>query len=713
MFWILIGGLIPLAAAYSLGKLCFRNAPDVLALGAGAVLESGLIFCLAAAGIAFPVTFAVLAAILLTPLFRLRPRLRVPLPRHPLVIVILVAYGLFYLIHALAPEIQPDGMTYHLGLVAEYGRLGGFARHIDFYAMLPQGGEMLYLFAYDIGRHSAAKLVSFGFLLATIPLVLELGRRIGVSDRISGAAAALYFCGPIVGIVGTSSYLDSTVVFCTLSSLLALLLWKQGEDKRYLWIAGLTAGFCYALKMSGALVPLYAVAFPLFFRRWRASLQVAAMAAIPIVPWLARNTLLTGNPFAPLANSLFPNPYFHSLMEHTLTDFWANHPDFTRLSALWELSVGDKLQGTFGPMLLLAPLGLLALREKAGRFAWLVALLVGLPWIANVNSRFIMGSIPFIALAIAMTLDWIWTPLLYVCLAVNAVACQPDVAARYQNPGVWKLHWPPPWRAALRIESEDEYLTRTAYGYKIATGLLPQNTKPDDITFTLVGVPNCYKDRTLIDTWESALAERLVDTLETAPWIYDLRAEWPEGPFRALRFRLNEGSAHEWSMNNIRVYSGANLVHSNPDWILTAWPNPWESPIAFDENLASRWRTWRARPAGSFLQVDFGRPERLNAADLYTREPAYSTLRIEIYGQAPDGNWKLLSANQPQVVRDVDARREATHFLKTSGVSYIMAPIAGPPGLWQLGKVLVEKQKEFGLEDIAQYGAVHLLRILQ
>ncbi len=322
-----------------------------------------------------------------------------------------------------------------------------------------------------------------------------------------------------------------------------------------------------------------------------------------------------------------------------------------------------------------------------------------------------MGSIPFIALAIAMTLDRLWRPLLYACLAINAIACQPDVAARYQTPGVWKLRWPPPWRAALRIESEDEYLSRTVYGYTIATEMLPQHTRPEDVTFSLVGIPNCYKDRALIDTWESAAAERLVDTLETAPWMYDLHAEWPEETVQALRFRLAEGSSHEWSMNNIRLYSGANLVTANPNWKLTAWPNRWEAPIAFDENLASRWRTWRARPAGSFLEVDFDHAHRLTAARLFTREPAYSTLRIEIYGQAPDGKWKLLSASQPQVVLDVDARREATHFLKSSGVSYIMAPIAGPPGLWQLGKVLVEKQKEFGLEDIAQFGAVHLLRI--
>ena len=37
---IILGGLLPLAVAYSLGKLCFPQAPDVIALGTGAAIES-------------------------------------------------------------------------------------------------------------------------------------------------------------------------------------------------------------------------------------------------------------------------------------------------------------------------------------------------------------------------------------------------------------------------------------------------------------------------------------------------------------------------------------------------------------------------------------------------------------------------------------------------------------------------------------------------
>src|SRR5689334_10605309 len=205
---IVLGGLAPLAVAYSLGKLCFRRAPDVIALGAGAVIESLLIFALLAADMARPPAFLALAVGGLLPLVWLRPRPRAPRPRGALLILFAV-YAFLYFVHALAPEIQPDGVSYHLGLVSEYARLGGFPDRVGFFEMLPQGMEMLFLFAFAIGKHSAAKLVHLGFLLATVPLMLELGRRMQVSDRLSAAAAAFCFCAPVVGITGTSTYNDA------------------------------------------------------------------------------------------------------------------------------------------------------------------------------------------------------------------------------------------------------------------------------------------------------------------------------------------------------------------------------------------------------------------------------------------------------------------------------------------------------------------------
>src|SRR5882724_5287973 len=117
---IVLGGLIPLTIAYSIGKLCFRTLPDVIALGLGAVIESLIVFGLLAAGVARPPVFLALAVAGLLPLISRRTRFRAPVPGGLLLILIVAGYAVFYLIHALVPEIQSDAVSYHLGLVAEY-----------------------------------------------------------------------------------------------------------------------------------------------------------------------------------------------------------------------------------------------------------------------------------------------------------------------------------------------------------------------------------------------------------------------------------------------------------------------------------------------------------------------------------------------------------------------------------------------------------------
>jgi hypothetical protein len=74
------------------------------------------------------------------------------------------AYTVLYFFNALAPEISPDGSTYHLGLVARYVREHGF--HLltnDLHGSFSQAVEMLFLYAFAFGRHSAAALVHFAF----------------------------------------------------------------------------------------------------------------------------------------------------------------------------------------------------------------------------------------------------------------------------------------------------------------------------------------------------------------------------------------------------------------------------------------------------------------------------------------------------------------------------------------------------------------------
>ena len=204
-----------------------------------------------------------------------------------------------------------------------------------------------------------------------------------------------------------------------------------------------------------------------------------------------------------------------------------------------------------------------------------------------------------------------------------------------------------------------------------------------------------------MDWWQSAFADRVMDTLKLASFyadapFYDLRAEWPAEPlFKGFRFRLTTAHPGEWDLNEIRFYSGADVIHSSPQWQLSGWPNPWEAPVAFDDNLASRWRSWEPMRPGMFIELLLDRPQLLTSVAIASHSPVYNT-PVEIYGLGADGGWRLLSANPARVLRTKeDLRRAAIRYLKRSGIDYVLAP-ASASGVWQLGKILVEQASGVG-----------------
>ena len=187
--------------------------------------------------------------------------------------------------------------------------------------MLPQGMEMLFTMAFAFGRHSAAKLVEFGFLAATPTLSLRIGRRLGLPDRASLVAAVFYFCAPVAGLTGTASYNEAALVFFTLAAFYLLLVWRDTGEAWYL--AGGWSGGGILLRHQNARRDGVGGRGALGGRigrrrRWRELPLLAAGALPAVAPWLVRNAWVAGNPLAPLGNALFPNPYFHSLSERML-----------------------------------------------------------------------------------------------------------------------------------------------------------------------------------------------------------------------------------------------------------------------------------------------------------------------------------------------------------------------------------------------------------
>ena len=209
-------------------------------------------------------------------------------------------FGLLYLIHALAPETTSDAIAYHLGLPAEWLRAGGFTGRSGFFETIPHGLETLFAAAIPLGGYTAAKLVHFAFFAATVPLIIDVARGFGFDGR---PAALLYFASPVAAMAGTAAYNDAALAFYTLA---AFYLLERGGSE-HAGPAGLAAGFCYAIKLSGGVVTLAAAVVLASRRSWRGLAAIAFM----VTPWLAHSWWLSGNPVAPMLLSWFPSPAFH------------------------------------------------------------------------------------------------------------------------------------------------------------------------------------------------------------------------------------------------------------------------------------------------------------------------------------------------------------------------------------------------------------------
>ena len=702
----LSGAAFTLITAYALGALVLRRrqAPFQVTLAVGALVESILVFLLLLANAAHRGAFLAMGVVAVAAAWKAGARGPGKPPTYPtLGLVIFAAYGVWYFVNALAPEITPDGFTYHLGLAREYVRLGGFPGHITFYDVLPQGMEMLYTVAYAFGRHPAAKLVEFGFFVATLPLIFRVGSRLGLSDTASLVPAVLYFCAPVVGLTGSSSYNDAAGVFFLLSALYLLM-----DDR--LFEAGLCAGFCYAIKMPGLLVAACAVAWMLTRRRMKGAAVVALGAALAIAPWMVRSAVLTGNPLAPLANRIFPNPYFHVVSENELAAGLRSLHDVRLAQVPWELAFGDRLGGTYGPLLFALPIGLLALRRREARWLWITAAILALPWLTNSGARFLMQSIILAGFALAMLLP---RTAAWAAIALQAVLCWPNVLDFIQPSYTFRLHNFPA-AVALGIEPESDYLRRHAEEYAVAR-MIERATPPDSRTLALVGVASAYLDREVAVSWQSAEADTLLDTLRLAAIdvrtpVFDWKASWPEQEIRALRFRIPVAYDGEWDINEVQILSGDYQIANSPRWTFHGWPNRWESPLAFDGNLATRWRTWEPVRDRMFFEVDLGYTQRLTSAVLVTHTPVFR-VPLEVAGRDPNGGWRLLAKNAEAVPRvPQDIRLDAARALRRAGFRYLLVS-TGNGGNAPIGNIIIGHEAEWGMELAGEVGRFYLLRV--
>ena len=577
-FYILFGAVFTVAVAAALGKMLlrglrarfYREEEHLLAFLAGAPLLSLLVFTACALGVARKGVFLALGAAILALAFYTgahRP-LGDRLPALPrlskrLFLSVFAVYFVLCFSNAMAPEVSPDGSTYHLGLVHRYLAHHGFYRiTTNMYANLSQGVEMLFLFAFAFGRHSAAALVHFAFLL-TLPLaMLAWARRAGFGE--AGAAAALFvFASPVVGIDGASAYNDVAAAAIAFGVFYFLQIWDAQRAHALLIPIGLLAGFGYAAKYTAFLAVPYALGF-VAWKTWRKRaplarplLMVASCAAVPMLPWIVKNWLWLGNPFSPFFNAVFPNPYVTVGFEREYAAYFRIYELASRWQIPWAVTVRGDLAGVIGPLFLLAPVALLALRRPAGRQLLLAVIPFGLPYFGNIGARFLIPVLPFIALAMAMELVRV-RALAVALVVMHAVLSWPNVIPIYSRADTWRMV-KVTWREALRIKNEDEFLHSNLMNYDIAR-VIERTVPPGEKVLAFSPVADAYTSRDVLTVYQSASNQvaggiLLTPLMEDVPPAWRLRFGFPSQPLRRVRVVQTErGEPDRWSIAELRVF---------------------------------------------------------------------------------------------------------------------------------------------------------------
>ncbi len=599
----------------------------------------------------------------------------------------LIVYGCLYLMAALAPETSADGTVYHLGLIARYYDYRGFmAMPHDMFAGLPEGIEMLFWIGFSLGRHSAAAMVHLLFLLAMPFGMLAFARRIG-QPKAGVVAALLFYMAPIAGKDATIAYVDTGTAVVVFAAFYCLWLWRKTECQAALIPAGLLAGYCYACKMSAGMAIPFAIVFVIVgelargrgkLRALRSGAVAALLACVIAVPWMLKNLILFHNPFFPLMNHLFPNPHLYPLTEDELRRIFINLNKVPLRDFPFQIAVGGKFVGILGPVFLLAPMALLSLRFPAGRLCLLAFVVFFPPFFGNTEVRFLLPSLPFLALAIAMALLSIphaGAALGLIAIAFHSYTSWPGVVQQFVPGFQWRIELPD-IRVPLRIVSEQAWFSEHWHEYDVGL-MLDRFVPPGDSVFSPNMGAIAYHHRDLVGSFDSALGLRIFDLYLTPLvdiWANGWRRDIRFAPVTTRRIRLQSTSDmdNELRIHELRFYDGDTEIPRRPDWRLTASRNPWEVQFAFDNDRVSWWTSGQRVDRRTWIEADFPRPVRIDRLGVDQIE---DQRWIQLSPSADlNGRWTMLQAQETAgpAPRRPDLRMAVRDELKAAGIRWML-----------------------------------------
>jgi hypothetical protein len=422
-------------------------------------------------------------------------------------------------------------------------------------ANMPQGMEMLYLLSLLIRGEAAAKLLQWWMLGLGLLAIFAIGRDLG--SRRGGLLGALLFAlTPIVAVSSWRTGVELGMAFWQAMAAWAFLrVISVQEESRGPWL--LACGFSCGMAMGSKYTGIWnAAAVAGLGGYWLIRLDSSAprrkalwagawllAAAVPLVPWLIKSWLLTGNPVYPFLASWFGDPDQAGLALGLTGDargqFWDPRIWKRLLATPWEsFMVGRNPSSFIGPLLVaFGPLAL-GVSRFGGARGWLAALffLQFLAWgVTTTMLRMLIPALPLFCVYCGRTLTSLRSRLWTIPVALILVwlfAWQGEMLLELDIPGV-----------ALGRETRSAFLARSHMEYPSPYFDLAEfmdRELPKDAKVLLVGDARAYHVPRNVSASSCFDRSLLLDALAEAGSAEELHAALRQQGFSHMLISLSE-----------------------------------------------------------------------------------------------------------------------------------------------------------------------------
>jgi hypothetical protein len=263
--------------------------------------------------------------------------------------VVILALAMDFIL-TMVPTTAWDALTYHYPLPMEWLKNGGFKFDpINAYSELPMSSEMLFCFAFGLGGisdaglgigHLTANHLTWAAGLLSILAFISIGRYLG-AEKNSGSggnriwnsftpgliASVAFLSLPIVYVEEMEGgYIENFIVFLSITSLIALLNFRENKSGQLVLLIGILSGGLLASKHSNlllcAILLLILIVWIITSREqknWKYLISAICFAIIIPLPWYLKSYIHTGDPAWPMLTKLInPNAQVPDIM------YWSN-----------------------------------------------------------------------------------------------------------------------------------------------------------------------------------------------------------------------------------------------------------------------------------------------------------------------------------------------------------------------------------------------------